>query len=297
MVSARPFASLGEGVFLLADEMFPLYVVRGERNFLIDCSITAKARAIEEQLRALLREGKIDTALLTHSHYDHTGACAYLQGRFGFDVLCSLRTKQILENPKSVEFMRGLNEEFKEIVHDSLDIVFSAPDRIRAGGEGDVIRVSGQREFRVYETPGHTRCSLSFLLAPDGILFIGDAAGVLERSGRIKPLFLSSYVQYESSLQKLASLEASTVALPHNRFIRGAEKVRNFFADSLQETRRLKEELIVALRETSDVDAIAKNILAREFSSPAIMGPRKAFMINLLAMIKAVQREFAAGRS
>jgi glyoxylase-like metal-dependent hydrolase (beta-lactamase superfamily II) len=92
-------------------------------------------------------------------------------------------------------------------------------------GKEWVVTTSGQ----VYETPGHTRCSLAFLLQPENILFPGDAAGVVEKSGKIKPLFLSSYTLYEQSLKKLSTIKANILALPHNTAIKGERKIRDFF--------------------------------------------------------------------
>lgn len=291
-MSARPAVELARGVHVLDVPMFPLYVIRGERNAMIDCAVLAKAGEIDEKLAPLLAGQKLDLVLLTHSHYDHVGACSWLQERHGFEIVASQRTREVLESDKAAAFIDDLNQKFKALHGDGSDSVFTKPRRLRAVAEGDCVPLGGERRLEVIETPGHTRCSLSFRLLPDNILFAGDAAGVVEKSGKIKPLFLSSYGQYESSLRKLLGLEAGTLAPAHNAAIRGRERAHSFLAASLAETRRLKERIVAWLEETTDFAAIAERILVEEYDAPTLLGPREALRINVTAMVKSVYHEF-----
>jgi glyoxylase-like metal-dependent hydrolase (beta-lactamase superfamily II) len=272
--------------------MFPLYVIRGQRNAMIDCAVLAKAGEIENKLSALLEGGRLDMVLLTHSHYDHAGACSLLQEKSPFQIIASQRTKDILENDKAIAFINDLNQKFKALANDRSASVFTRPRDIRAVGENERIPLSAGRYLEVYETPGHTRCSISFLLRPGNILFAGDAAGVVERNGRVKPLFLSSYRQYEASLEKLLGLEAEVLALAHNTAVRGKDRVREFLAASLAETRQLKERIISRLGQSVDFTRIAEMILEEDYFSPTLMGPREALMINVSAMVKSIYHEF-----
>jgi glyoxylase-like metal-dependent hydrolase (beta-lactamase superfamily II) len=292
MVKRKTFSNLQENVYTIHDPMFPLYVIRGKQNLMIDCSILAKAKDIEIKLHELLGKEKIDLVLLTHSHYDHTGACSYLQEKHGFGIVASMRTKEILENDKAIEFIDNLNQKFKKILNDQSASIFAKPVRVRGVGENETIRISDSQMINVLETPGHTRCSISFLLKPENILFPGDAAGVVEKSGKIKPLFLSSYSLYEQSLKKLITIKADMLALPHNTAIKGGGKVQEFLKSSLRETQKLKKEILAALQKTNDFALIAENILSQEYTLPAIMGPREALLINVTAMVKSIFYEF-----
>lgn len=291
-MSRAPFVILRANVAVMRDAMFPLYVVGGERNVLVDCAILAKAAEIERNLTAWLGDAGIATVLLTHSHYDHTGACSCLQEKYNFEIVASQRTKEILENDKAVAFIDDMNQKFKRIMNDRSPSAFTRPRHIRAVGENDRIPLPGGQFFEVLETPGHTRCSISFLLRPEGILFPGDAAGVMEKDGKIKPLFLSSYTQYERSLEKLLALDAEVLALAHNTAVKGKARVRKFLAASLAETRKLKEKILDRLGRSQDFGRIAERLLAEEYASPTIMGPREALTINVTAMVKSVFYEF-----
>ncbi len=292
MVKNQSTNQIAENVFVLQDEVFPLYLVRSKNNILVDCSILAKVENIEVQIKEILGESKINIVLLTHSHYDHTGSCYYLQQHHPFSIYSSKRTKEILENSKSVSFINRLNQEFMKMMRDNKPKHFQTPQFMIAVREGDMISISESEHIQVYETPGHTRCSISFLLQPQGVLFVGDAAGVMEKNRKIKPLFLSSYRQYEESLKKILSLNADILALPHNTYIAGKKNVKEFLNASLNETRLFKEELLGALKSSTNPEKIAADILAREFPLPTVAGPREALMINLIAMVNAVKREF-----
>jgi len=292
LVKRNPISILRANVYVLHDPMFPLYVIRAGQNLLIDCSILAKANAIEEKLQELLGKEKIDLVLLTHSHYDHTGACSHLQKKYGFEIIASKRTKEILENDNAIEFIDNLNQKFKAILNDQSNSTFTKPAQVRGIGENETIKISDSQLIEVFETPGHTRCSLSFLLKPENILFPGDAAGVIEKSGKIKPLFLSSYSLYEQSLKKLITIKAEMLALPHNTAIKGERKVQEFLQSALREAQKLKEEILAALQNTTDFALIAENILNREYTFPTIMGPREALLINITAMVKSIYYEF-----
>lgn len=288
----KKISKIAANVFVIQDPMFPLYLIKGAKNILLDCAILAKGAEIEASLAEILGNEKVDTVLLTHSHYDHTGACTYLQAKHRFDILASQRTKEILQNPKAIEFIDKLNQEFKHILKKDNPLHVTMPENLNVVGEGDTIPVSPDQWLQVYETPGHTRCSLSYLLCPDNILFPGDAAGVLEKDQTIKPLFLIGFSQYLSSLEKLYALKADTLALPHNQPIKNSENVDAFFKRSIQETHKLKARILDELQVSSDFEAIAERIFAREYPLPTIDGPREALLINLTAMIKAVYHEF-----
>ncbi len=291
----RPYSELAEGLFVLNVPMFPLYVIRGGRSdggAMVDCAVLAKAGEIREKLAALLGNERLAMLLLTHSHYDHVGACPPLQETHGFTIVASQRTKDVLESDKALAFIDDLNQKFKALENDASDSRFTRPRSLRAVAEGDRVELPDGRMLEVYETPGHTRCSLSFLLRPGNVLFAGDAAGVVERSGRIKPLFLSSYSMYEASLQKLLGLDADLLALAHNAAVQGRARVRKFLEDSLAETRRLKERIIAWLGESQDFARIAERILEEEYDAPTLLGPREALLINVTAMVKSVYHGF-----
>lgn len=297
MVKQRDYEILEDQVIVIYHKMFPLYVVKGKKNFLIDSGVTARAEEFCKNLNRVLGEtggtekDGIQTLMLTHSHWDHTGASSYLQEKYGFDVIASERAVELLQKPKVIGFIDRLNQDYKKMIGDESNNAFTGLERLNTVKEGDTVHVDDYGHFEVYETPGHTKCSVSYLLQPGKILFPGDATGVLETDGSIKPLFLSSFTDYENSLEKLLGLDAEILAFPHNLIIRGKKNVKKHIQASLDRTRSIRDIIIDQLDKEDNIDKIAHRLYLREFPKPTLLGPREALMINLEAMIKSVRKE------
>ena len=118
----REIERVSDNVTLICDEVFPLYIIHGDKNFLVDCAITAKSQEIAGKIKAILGQKKnlvsrrIDTLLLTHTHYDHLGICSYLQDIYDFDIYTSLIGVNLLKKKKVVDFVNHLNQEFNKIL-------------------------------------------------------------------------------------------------------------------------------------------------------------------------------------
>ena len=106
---------------------------------------------------------------------------------------------------------------------------------------GDTVDLGGLT-CTVYETPGHTRDSISFYFPEIGALFPGDACGVL-RIGEGDPLqveFVASYADYVDSLKFMITLEPEMICLAHNWVLTGTD-ARDFLQHSLAETYNYRE--------------------------------------------------------
>lgn len=297
MVQTRELETIGSRrqVILLHDKLFPLYIVRGDRNFLIDSGPAVYGDIFHERITHALNTfgtsagERIDTLLLTHTHWDHTGAAYHLQREYGFNIMASRQAVKLLEKSKVTGFIDRLNEGYRKMMNVASDIRFGQLENMEMVKEGDRIPVDSESYFEVIETPGHTKCSVTFLLHPDRILFHGDTAGLRERDNSIKPLFLSNYDEYEGSLKRLIDIEAEVLAFPHNRFIKGKEKVKTYLRDSLARTRHVKEEILKILQGEQDTKKVAEILYEREFPEPSLLGPKESFVISLEAMVKAVR--------
>lgn len=287
----KEFELVVKDVYVLNQKMFPVYLIRGEKNFLIDCAISPYRKILLNKLIKLLGASTLYAVLLTHSHYDHTGACFYLQNEFGFYLMGSERTVELLGKDKVLDYIKKLNKNFEKILNKTTGKSSGIFINLVPLKENEKIKIDRNRYIKVISTPGHTKCSISYLIMPEKILFPGDAAGVIERKGKIKPLFLSSYSDYKESLEKLIKVEAEYLCLPHNRYIKGKDKVGQFLSKSMAQTKRTGELIKKALENSTDPKIISDLILKKEFPNPVVEGPEEAFTINLEAMVKAVKRE------
>jgi len=305
MIRNYDFLDNRQQVIAIYDKMFPLYIIRGDRNFLIDSGVTTKGHEFYTNIKKVLaatggsEDDGIQTLVLTHSHWDHVGGSYYLQQQFHFDIYASERTVQVLQKPKAIGFIDRLNQDYKKMLGDTSDRKFDAVENLHPLTEGQRLPVTKDSWLEMIAVPGHTKCSAAYLLHPQRILFPGDSVGVLEQDGSIKPLFLSSYLQYIDSLKKLIPLEAEMLAFSHNRFIKGKEKVATHLRNSLNRTIKLKDQILSTLetrhrddlKDESTIEQIAEVIYLQEFPKPTLMGPREALMINLKAMVNCIIRE------
>jgi len=141
-------------VGLLRTNCYLVFENRCKKAILIDPG--AEGQKIVDFAKKL--EVEIESVVLTHGHFDHTGAAGFIQRRTKVPVYIGEKDVPLLENP-------GWMEEFIE-----------NPGEPKVEGyctvkEGDKIS-AGKVTLTVIETPGHTPGSISLYMP--GYLFSGD---------------------------------------------------------------------------------------------------------------------------
>ncbi len=288
MEPQEKFEEIVENVFAIHDDTYPLYIVKGEKNFLIDSGILPRARQFHRNIETVLPGEKIDTLLLTHSHYDHLGTASYLQNIYEFDVRCSHQAAELLNSPDMVEMIDYRNQEAKQKFNDRSKTRFETLKNVQGVAEGDRIRVDANRFFEVIAVPGHSDCAVAYLLLPEKILFAGDAAGMKDHNGFIWPVFFSNYDQYEKSLARMDKIEAEALACGHARLIKGKENVQAYFKEATATTRRLKMEIIGKLHRGEEAMIIAESIQEKRFIPNSVLGEGEDFVMNVFAIVNTV---------
>jgi glyoxylase-like metal-dependent hydrolase (beta-lactamase superfamily II) len=293
----KPFDELADGVLVsMNDPMFPLYILRGEQPVLIDSGVSRLAETFLARIHQVLGEQKLARIVLTHSHWDHCGALTAIADAHQAEVWGSPQVVDLLQKENVIAFINRLNRDFaKPEQRDALPLLHT-PHKLKALSDGERLPLDEGRSLLAVAAPGHTRCSQAYLLEPEGILFPGDAVGVMERDGEVRPLFLSSYSDYLESLQKLSRLSVNAIAFCHNRIIRGPKAVAAFFEKTLKATQTWYETIRSGLLEGKDENVIAEEILETAFFKTTIQGPREAFVINIIAMTRAVEKVMNASQ-
>lgn len=129
------------------------------KTFLIDPG--AEAGRIYEYIRA--NQLDVQAILLTHGHFDHTGAIAALHEQLNIPYYISPQGQQYLLNPQ-LNLSAGFGR----------DSILTDAQFFQAG---DVLMLGDNKEMglQVIATPGHTPDSVTFYSPFETAAFVGDA--------------------------------------------------------------------------------------------------------------------------
>lgn len=191
-----------------------VYIISdGKGTFVVDPTADA------ELIVCALGGRKLDAIVLTHGHWDHTGAAAKLRELTGAPVIASAIEAPSIEHPAD----NGTSRMADACTVD------------RAVSAGDIVRV-GDMEWKVIETPGHTKGSICLFCIPQfgnhkgglPVLVSGDtlfagATGRTDFEG-------GSDADMAASMKRLAKLPDDVAVLPgHNSLTTiGSERRRTF---------------------------------------------------------------------
>lgn len=179
----------------LGDMMTNCYLVSKDEYVLI-IDPGDEPERVMETIRQ--RNQKPVAILLTHGHFDHTGAVERLRKEYGILVYAHEQEKQVLENPGY-----------------SLTQMTGDPYTISADyymTDGETMNISGM-EFQVIHTPGHTPGGCCFYFKAEKMLFSGDTLFCQSR-GRTDFPGGSESALIRSIKEKLCILEEDTVVFP-----------------------------------------------------------------------------------
>ena len=139
---------------------------------------------------------KVEKIVLTHGHFDHTGAAGDIKAETGAEILLHKDDLEIYRHAKEQALMFGFDV-------DDLPL----PDRFLK--EGDEIKIGGLI-FKVLHTPGHSKGSIC--LYGEGMLISGDT--IFQGSVGRTDLPGGSIQELASSFRRLLSLPEDTKILP-----------------------------------------------------------------------------------
>jgi len=278
-----------ENFYYSFDGSFSFYLLKGEKNILIDAGILDRVNLLNKFIQKTLNpKEKIDIVLLTHSHYDHCGGIPFLKEFFpDIKIMGSERTKAIFPKQQARNFIKEMNESIatEKKYNDYEKLIIDAVLK-----EGNIIE-TGKFKIKVLETPGHTKCSLSFYEENNKIFFAGDSSGILEKNDKIKPLFFSEYSRYLKSMDKIKSFNMDILALPHNIPFK-QQTVSLFIENSYNRAKEIGENIKERLLKGLTEDEIVRGYMLKQFDiKDAMDQPMETFMLNLYSLVRAVKKE------
>ncbi len=296
--------SFSENISLIGNSMIPSYLLSSEIPVLIDSGMTIMGPLLYEDLKHYHNYPKI-YHLLTHSHFDHCGSTPFLLRKLkNLEVMAGAHASEVLKKESAIALIRSLNEDMekslgiKDGILNGKKITFEGFTIHRILKEGEVLNVGNGVYIEVYEVPGHTRDSLCYRVMPDNAIFAGEAYGVPSLSGKkIYPQFLVSFKHYMNSLQKMKKLKPEWIGLAHGGVI-GGEEAKIFLEKSIKDTEgfaeMIKEKILKKGNPLDEISLkkVVEEIAEKDYNPSETTQSKRAYILNLTAMVKTVVREF-----
>ncbi len=197
-----------------------ILVLCGEKTVLYDCGMAYCHRQLIENIEdALQNAGKttLDLVLLSHTHYDHIGALPYILERWPDAEVCGAeKAAAVFRSRGAKATMKKLGEAAKMLYAPEAEPVRVDTMRVdRIVGDGDRIEIGNDHYFSVLETRGHTDCSLTYVLEPEGLMFTSKSTGVFINPQNMHTAILKDYQQTIDSAEKCRRFGAKRLISPH----------------------------------------------------------------------------------
>jgi uncharacterized membrane protein YkvI/glyoxylase-like metal-dependent hydrolase (beta-lactamase superfamily II) len=270
-----------------------LLIVGSEKTALMDCGMAYCWEQLLVNIETKLGGRFLDYIVLSHTHYDHIGALPYIKGRYKDAlVVGSQHGAQVLEKPNALKLIKELGEKAGELYSGrSIELTSDNMKIEHIVCEGDSIDL-GDRVLGVLETPGHTNCSLSFFLEPDGILFASESTGILVSPDFVHTAMLKSYNDSIYSGEKCQELGARTIILPHYGML--PEDYNHGYWKQFRKDAVHKKDFILDLFEKGfTLDEMTEKYLEKYWSDEREQEqPKPAFLLNAKNIIQVIIKEF-----
>jgi len=283
---------------MLGTTQYPMYLFKGEQaGTIFEGGTGSMGPVLREQLQSLGIDGDyMKQIVVTHAHPDHVMAVPLFREMFpGVAVLASEHASKTLGAEKAVSFFCKMDDALTNSLISSgliTDEQRRAPmneNLIPVDGvlkEGDKVEVDEGVAFQVFETPGHSECSLSFYEPDNRVLIISDATGYyLPQANFWWPNYFSGYGTYVATIERLAEMGADVLCLSHNAVIQGADDVATYFRETLDATRKYHERIVNETQAGKTVREIAQTLGEDVYQKTPLL-PVDFFQKNCALLVK-----------
>lgn len=268
---SRKAGPIGEHLWYLGREESGIYLLEGAKSSLIiSGGMSYLAPIVLSQMNTFgIDEKKIHRLLILHAHFDHVGLVPFFCRRYpGLQVVASHRAWEVLRMAKGIETINAFSRLVAERMGvsgclEGRDLEWRDDVAGETVAEGDQIDLGGVA-LQIFDTPGHSSCSISAYAARIGALFPSDGGGI-PFAGMILPAGNSNYTQYQESLEKLSRLKVDLLCADHYGYVSGGE-ANGYILQSIEAARAKREVIEALLRRTGSVDETVRELIEELYS-------------------------------
>ena len=255
-----------EDLWFLGCEESCVYLLQGEReSMIISGGMSYLVPYLLRQFEAFgIDAARLTKILILHSHFDHVGIVPFFKRRYPqMEVYASPRVWDILSMPKAVTSINELNRAVSkrmgnEKVYASYDLDWRDDIKGRFASEGTLLDLGGL-EILIYNTPGHSSCSIAAYVPKLKALFASDSGGIPYKQ-MILTFGISHFTMYQESLEKIKHLEVEYICADHYGYLAGDE-ANNFIYETINSAKEHRALLERAFLRTGDIEAAAQNLV------------------------------------
>ncbi len=262
----RKPGKIRDHLWYLGCEESGVYLLEGQNeSMIISGGISYILPHVLQQIRAFgIKEDRIRKFLILHAHFDHVGILPLLKRRHPeLQIYGSSRAWEILSMPKAIKtinaFSAMVTERMGRVEECSgLDLEWREDVDGASVSEGDLIGID-DIEVQIFETPGHSSCSISAYVPKIKALFPSDGGGIPYRDTIITP-GNSNFTLFQQSLEKLKDLDVEYLCADHYGYIAG-EEAGDFIQQTIQMAKQNRSLMEEAYLKTRDVETAAHELV------------------------------------
>ena len=279
-------------VNVCGDDSNATWLIKGEKNVLYEAGMAYSADKMIENIKKELHGAPLDAVILSHSHYDHVSGLPFVRKEWPEVVVYgSAYAAKILEKPTVRATMRNLSEEaaigaglakLPEYDDDGICIDVLVKD-------GDVFWI-GNTKIQVIETPGHTKCSVSYFINDD-VIMASETIGVF-KGGWYMPCYLVGYQMCLDAVDKLRALPAKHLFISHMG-IQNAEDMETLWTFIREKLEVTKDEIVEILKHYNTQEERLQVMKERYHDNVVDESeqPTGAFLLNAAATLHVIEKE------
>jgi glyoxylase-like metal-dependent hydrolase (beta-lactamase superfamily II) len=255
-----------DNLWFLGREESCVYLLEGtQESMLISAGMSYLVPDILAQLEDFeVDERRIKKILILHAHFDHVGIVPFFKRRHpDVEIYGSARAWELLKTPKVIETINRFSREVakrmgREGVYAKYDLDWRKDIAGTAVHEGDRLDL-GAMEVRIYETPGHSSCSITAYAPTLQALFASDGGGIPFKESIITS-GNSNFTEFQRSLEKLRDLKVRYVCADHYGYIAGDEAPQ-FIGRAIGLAGKNRARMEEAYRRTGSIEAAARDMV------------------------------------